>query len=111
MHGLTPPIVHGDIKGVGSNFLVEAYHSSFSIFSQTNVLVNDAGEACLSDIGVAKIPFPLDWIHWHSLGPKSVRWMVQELIVPNADCEEDYPVTCQTDVYSFSMTVIEACPT
>jgi serine/threonine protein kinase len=86
MHGLTPPIVHGDIKGA-------------------NVLVNDIGEACLSDIGVSKMPFPLDWTQ--PFGTRSARWMAPELIAPNDEGEDDYPVTCQTDVYSFSMTVIE----
>ena len=33
--------------------------------------------------------------------------MAPELIDPNDDEDDDYPVTCQTDVYSFGMTVLE----
>jgi serine/threonine protein kinase len=107
MHGLTPSIVHGDIKGVRSKFLVEACNSSFRLFSpQTNVLVNDAGEACLSDIGAGKMSFPSDW----TFGTSSIRWMAPELMISHESNEDDH-VTCQTDVYSFSMTVIEVCPT
>lgn len=107
LHGSTPPIVHGDIKGVRSKILLETRYSSLPI-SQANVLVNDAGEACLSDIGISKIPFPLDWTQ--PFGTRSARWMAPELIAPNDDGADDYPVTRQTDVYSFSMTVIEVCP-
>jgi hypothetical protein len=70
--------------------------------------VNDVGEACLSDIGVSKMPFPLDWTQ--PFGTRSARWMAPELIAPSDESEDDYPVTCQTDVYSFSMTVMEVCP-
>lgn len=70
--------------------------------------MNDVGEACLSDIGVSKMPFPLDWTQ--PFGTRSARWMAPELIAPSDESEDDYPVTCQTDVYSFSMTAIEVCP-
>ena len=71
--------------------------------------MNDAGEACLSDIGISKIPFPMDFTQPY--GTRSARWMAPELIAPNEESEDESPVTCRTDVYSYSMTVLEVCHT
>jgi len=86
LHSLTPPIVHGDIKG-------------------SNMLVDDAGNACLSDVSIARVAFPSDWTHAHGTG--SARWLAPELIDLKDEDGDEYPVTCLSDVYSFGMTVLE----
>lgn len=83
LHSLTPPIFHGDIRG-------------------SNVFVDDTGNACLTDISMAKVIFPSDWSQANGTG--SARWMAPELIDPKDD-GEGYP--SQSDVYSFGMTVLE----
>jgi serine/threonine protein kinase len=88
MHSLTPPIVHGDIKGA-------------------NILVNEDGHACLTDIGTSTIPYPPDWSVANREG---ARWMAPEVMDPGPDYEFDpdvYPVTLESDVYSFGMTALE----
>lgn len=85
LHSLTPPVIHGNIKG-------------------SNVLVDPYGNPCLSDISIARMSLPLDWTPVHGTG--SARWLAPELIYPKED-GDDYPVTPQTDVYSFGMTVLE----
>jgi len=88
MHNSTPPIVHGDIKG-------------------SNILVNEAGEACLTDIGTSTIPYPPDW---SVANREAARWMAPEVMDPGPDYEFDpdvYPVTTDSDIYSFGMTALE----
>jgi len=88
MHNSTPAIVHGDIKG-------------------SNILVNESGEACLTDIGTSTIPYPPDWSVSNREG---ARWMAPEVMDPGPDYEFDadvYPVTPESDVYSFGMTALE----
>ncbi|KIM75337.1 hypothetical protein PILCRDRAFT_827432 [Piloderma croceum F 1598] len=83
LHSLSPPIFHGDIRG-------------------SNVFVDDTGNACLTDISMAKVSFPSDWSQANGTG--SARWMAPELIDPKED-DDAYP--SQTDVYSFGMTILE----
>jgi len=85
LHSLTPPIVHGDIKG-------------------SNILIDETGNACLSDVSIARVSFPLEWTQAHGTG--SARWMAPELIDPQEGADE-YPVTLHTDIYSFGMTILE----
>lgn len=61
VHSFDPPIIHGDL-------------------SPSNILVNDAGEACLCDFGLARI-----WEHvcnscCTSTGGGQARFMAPELI-------------------------------
>jgi len=86
LHSQTPPIVHGDIKG-------------------SNILIDESGNACLSDVSIARVSFPLDWTQAHGTG--SARWMAPELIDPKEESEDEYPVTLRTDIYSFGMTILE----
>ena len=74
---------------------------------QANVLVNDAGDACLTDIGTSIIPYTPDWTMANREG---ARWMAPEVMDPGPDCEADsdlYTVTPESDVYSFAMTALE----
>jgi hypothetical protein len=69
--------------------------------------VNDAGEACLTDIGTSIIPYPHDWT---MADRESARWMAPEVMDPGPDTGADtgeYAVTPKSDVYSFAMTTLE----
>jgi serine/threonine protein kinase len=59
----------------------------------------------LTDISIARIEFPIDWTQAHGTG--SARWMAPELIDPKDYDGDGYPVTSQTDIYAFGMTVLE----
>lgn len=83
-------------------FLTEYVHI---VHFQSNVLVNDAGEACLCDIGVSNISFPQEWNQAHGTG--SARWTAPELMNPKEDDDATCPATTQSDVYSLGMTILE----
>jgi len=87
LHGLRPPIIHGDIKG-------------------SNVLINDIGRACLADFGLSRILGESGFSTKTESG--TWRYMAHELITPCGQEEElNPPVTAATDVWAFAMTVIE----
>jgi serine/threonine protein kinase len=68
--------------------------------------VNDNDEACISDFGLSRI-LEVTGFTTKSVGG-TCRWMAQELIAPDEDDEESTPrVTMESDVWAFSMTVIE----
>jgi serine/threonine protein kinase len=68
--------------------------------------VDQYGNARLTDLSIAKVTFPSDWTQAH--GFRGARWMAPELINPQDDSEtEESPVTRQTDIYSFAMTILE----
>jgi serine/threonine protein kinase len=111
MHNLTPPVVHGDLKGVSHSkkILTEIKLKNLnpSHYSQSNVFVTDDGDACLCDIGLSNIPNPPDW----SIGGcDGTRWMAPEVMDPGSESEcnpSTSYVTTQSDVYSFGMTSLE----
>jgi serine/threonine protein kinase len=69
--------------------------------------VNDEGEACITDFGLARI------LEASGFTTKSVggtcRWMAYELIAPSDEEEEEVipQVTVATDIWAFGMTVLE----
>ncbi|GLB42987.1 putative cysteine protease [Lyophyllum shimeji] len=83
-------IIHGDLKG-------------------PNVLVNEAGRACLADFGISSVSDPeiLAWTSNSAVYSKggSVRWQAPELF----DIENDEIVknTVQSDVYAWSCVCYE----
>ncbi|KAK2463096.1 hypothetical protein APHAL10511_004751 [Amanita phalloides] len=84
LHGMNPPVVHGDIKG-------------------SNILVNDSGHACLADFGLGRLTEVQGFTTNHVGG--TCRWMAYELIYD--DGEEPVKHTTQSDVWAFGMTVLE----
>ena len=66
---------------------------------QSNVLVNDGGDALLSDVGIGIIPVPPNRALIRS---HDSRWMAPEVYTQGA--------SAASDVYSFAMTVMEVCP-
>ncbi|KAJ7587148.1 kinase-like domain-containing protein [Mycena floridula] len=81
IHGLDPPILHGDVKG-------------------SNILIDKNGRALLSDFGVAEILKSETVVKSGSrLG--TLRWMAPEAITP------DEVITLKADVYSFGCFCIE----
>lgn len=71
-------------------------------------MIGDDGNAKLSDFGISRM-LESRGTTTKTIGG-TVRWMARELILPDEDEEDDCaaaPVTCQTDVWSFGMTVLE----
>lgn len=65
-----------------------------------NILINDTGDAVLSDLGLSKLPFPYDKTCG---GSETTRWMSPEMM----DANNTNGATTCSDVYSFAMTWIE----
>ncbi|KAJ3561361.1 hypothetical protein NP233_g10243 [Leucocoprinus birnbaumii] len=81
MHGFPKnPVVHGDIKA-------------------SNVLVSDAGEACIADFGLAKILYTPGYTTPNSCG--SSRWMPPEIL------RGDELPTTYSDIWALGMTILE----
>ncbi|KAF5348573.1 hypothetical protein D9756_009654 [Leucocoprinus leucothites] len=82
MHGFKPnPVIHGDIKA-------------------SNIMVTDAGEACLADFGLAKILCTPGYTTPNVCG--SSRWMSPEIL------RGDELPTTSSDIWSLAMTILEA---
>ncbi|KDQ06850.1 hypothetical protein BOTBODRAFT_233332 [Botryobasidium botryosum FD-172 SS1] len=86
LHGLQPPVVHGDIKA-------------------TNVLIKDDGEACLADFGLSRFIESVSTGLTTTVFSGTPRWMAPELFFPSKD--EVAPVTKEGDVYAFGCLAVE----
>lgn len=97
-------IVHGDVKGV--RIQVKSF-VSFWCLPQSNVLIDDAGNARLTDFGLARILQTSGYTRTIASG--TVRWMARELVTLSEEGERksDQQVTVEADVWAFAMTVIE----
>ncbi|KAJ3967961.1 kinase-like domain-containing protein [Lentinula raphanica] len=88
LHGLEPPIVHGDIKGA-------------------NILVSDDRRCCLADFG-------LSVLDTQSINPThtatvqgSLRWLAPEFIRPTPNPQASQGRLTSRDMYAFGCTVFE----
>jgi serine/threonine protein kinase len=123
-------IIHGDLKGV--SVLVESFiYVSYQL--QSNILINDSGEASLTDFGLSRILQTHGFTTktasgtWRYMAPELALtceadesnvgmtdgwcWKSPELMLASQN-EEEEPlprVTMATDVWAFAMTVIEVC--
>ncbi|KDQ12098.1 hypothetical protein BOTBODRAFT_77498, partial [Botryobasidium botryosum FD-172 SS1] len=86
LHGLQPPVVHGDIKAV-------------------NVFVKDDGEACLGDFGLSRFIQKISTGLTTTVFSGTPRWMAPELYFPSGD--ELAPVTKEGDIYAFGCLAVE----
>jgi len=87
LHSLA--IVHGDLKG-------------------SNILINDQGEANITDFGLSRILEVSGFTTKTAAG--TYRYMAPELYSVCEEEDADAPrVTVATDVWAFSMTVVEIC--
>ena len=74
-------------------------------YPQSNILVDNDGNARLSNIGVSKINLLEEWYHVHGVG--CARWTAPELSDPQEEREKEPLYTSHCDVYSFDMNVLE----
>ncbi|OSX65544.1 hypothetical protein POSPLADRAFT_1125619, partial [Postia placenta MAD-698-R-SB12] len=84
-------MVHGDLKGA-------------------NIMINEAGNACLSDFGLTGVVYGLDTVNPVTPGsvvPGSIRWMAPESLDPEGAGVETMSALRESDVHSFSMVAWE----
>ncbi|KAJ3798406.1 kinase-like domain-containing protein [Lentinula aff. detonsa] len=88
LHGLDPPVVHGDIKGA-------------------NILISDDHSCCLADFGLSILDTP-------SINPTqtttvqgSLRWLAPEFINPTSSSPPRQGTLTSRDIYAFGCTVCE----
>lgn len=86
LHGCTPPIVHGDIKG-------------------GNILIDDDGQACVTDFGISTIAETTGLTSRTIAG--TLRYMAPELIYDVPGHGRSRFVTRESDVWAFGMTMFE----
>ncbi|KAJ4490796.1 kinase-like domain-containing protein [Lentinula aciculospora] len=85
LHGLDPPIIHGDIRGA-------------------NILITDDFHCCLADFGLALVTESPS-LHEKSLTLRgSVRWMAPEILDPSLS---HLIQPRARDIYAFGCTVVE----
>ncbi|KAJ3781524.1 kinase-like domain-containing protein [Lentinula aff. detonsa] len=88
LHGLDPPVVHGDIKGA-------------------NIMISDDHSCCLADFGLSILDTP-------SINPTqtttvqgSLRWLAPEFINPTSSSPPRQGTLTSRDIYAFGCTVCE----
>ncbi|KAG5635033.1 hypothetical protein H0H81_012644 [Sphagnurus paluster] len=100
-------IIHGDLKGVRAFFSIISPDSQ--ALQQPNILVNDAGRACLADFGISSVVDEkiLAWTSHSSALSKggSVRWQAPELF--DLETDKFVPNTTESDVYAWACVCYE----
>ncbi|KAJ7126083.1 kinase-like domain-containing protein, partial [Mycena epipterygia] len=88
MHDLDPPVVHGDMKGA-------------------NILINDGGQACLADFGLA-LAIESQAFSTSSAGSTrgTLRWLAPEILDSSRKNERQALLT-KRDIYAFGCTILE----
>ncbi|KAF7971707.1 hypothetical protein HWV62_20059 [Athelia sp. TMB] len=105
---ISPWMERGDLfKALNGNM---AYSDRMHL---ANVLINDEGNACLTDFGLSFIsPEFLDTSYWSRSVGGAIRWRAPELVPPISsvlDLEEYVPdLTSKCDIYSFGSLLLHA---
>ncbi|RDB21849.1 hypothetical protein Hypma_011051 [Hypsizygus marmoreus] len=89
LHERKPPIIHGDIRAA-------------------NVLINNNGQAVLTDYGLAFIIESSDFTSIKTAG--NCRWTAPEIMNPSDDdesVESSPPFTLASDIFAFAMFAVE----
>ncbi|KAJ3756534.1 kinase-like domain-containing protein, partial [Lentinula raphanica] len=88
LHGLEPPIVHGDIKGA-------------------NILVSDDRRCCLADFGLSVLDTQSINLTHTATVQGSLRWLAPEFISPIPNPRATQGRLTSRDMYAFGCTVFE----
>ncbi|KAJ3759893.1 kinase-like domain-containing protein, partial [Lentinula raphanica] len=97
LHGLDPPVVHGDIKGVCT-----------IMFSQcANILISDDFHCCLADFGLCILDTQSVSPTQSTTFQGSLRWLAPEFINPSSSSRPIQGKLTSKDIYAFGCTMCE----
>lgn len=105
-------VVHGDLKGVSRQDRVPSISEGHYVYFQVNILINDAGHACLTDFGIAAVIYDASTLNTSTVGtisPGSTRWMAPEMLDPESAGISGICAMAESDVYAFAMVMWEVC--
>lgn len=105
-------VIHGDIKGVRTLYRLGT-GCLFMYSLQANVLVDDAGRACLSDFGMTTVTYDLDTVNSDATttcGRGTLSYIAAEIFAAQMSLfGSPALLTMESDVYAFSMLTWEVC--
>ena len=76
-----------------------------------NILIDDNGNACLTDFGMSLITPATAYNYGSVHGGGATHWQAPELMDPEEFDSNSTRPTPQSDVYSFACTALEVCHT
>ena len=98
-------VIHGDLTGVSTQ--CGTVWDPCIHLSQSNILIDDEGKACLCDFGLSSIAADFQGTSFltSTIGG-NVRWAAPELYFTNED-DSTPTVTTHSDIYSFGSVMLE----
>ena len=101
-------VVHGDLKSVRGGYPV--IYLRLTVLAQANILIDEKGSPRLSDFGLCSITRNIDSVNASTpFRGSTVRYSAPEILDTSGDFKRKKP-TNKTDVYSFSMVIVEVSP-